>query len=112
MYLSNEAIQRNWLSQKQQLLRPLQGNSVGKSWKLTAFFHFGVNTFTAKEWGGGTESSSIFNPVLLDSEQWVCTVKAAGFEQVIITAKHHDGCCLWPTKTIEHWVKNSHPGTL
>jgi alpha-L-fucosidase len=75
--------------------------------ELTAFFHFGVNTFTDKEWGDGSESPSIFNPALLNAEQWVRTVKAAGFKQVIITAKHHDGFCLWPTKTTEHSVKSS-----
>lgn len=75
--------------------------------ELTAFFHFGVNTYTDKEWGNGTESPSIFNPVLLDAEQWIKTVKAAGFKQVIITAKHHDGFCLWPSKYTEHSVKNS-----
>ncbi|NCU03413.1 MAG: alpha-L-fucosidase [Chitinophagaceae bacterium] len=75
--------------------------------ELTAFFHFGVNTYTDKEWGTGKESPSIFNPVLFDAEQWIKTVKAAGFKQVIITAKHHDGFCLWPTNTTEHSVKSS-----
>lgn len=75
--------------------------------ELTTFFHFGVNTFTDKEWGDGTEDPKIFNPVELDAKQWVKSVKDAGFRQVIVTAKHHDGFCLWPTKTTEHSVKNS-----
>lgn len=72
-----------------------------------AFFHFGVNTFTNLEWGDGTEIESVFNPVGCDCRQWIRAVKAAGFELAIITAKHHDGFCLWPSAYTEHSVKNS-----
>lgn len=75
--------------------------------ELTAFFHFGINTFTNKEWGDGKEDISKFNPTQLDAEQWIRTVKNAGFKQVIITAKHHDGFCLWPSKFTKHSIKNT-----
>ncbi|QEM14227.1 alpha-L-fucosidase [Mucilaginibacter rubeus] len=75
--------------------------------ELTAFFHFGINTFTNKEWGDGKEDISKFNPTELNAEQWVKTVKDAGIKQVIITAKHHDGFCLWPSRFTEHSIKNT-----
>ena len=75
--------------------------------ELTAFLHFGMNTFTGREWGDGTENPEWFNPTELDCEQWVLALKDGGFKYAILTAKHHDGFCLWPTATTEHSVKNS-----
>ena len=71
------------------------------------FFHFGMNTFTGKEWGDGSESPSLFNPTECDVDSWVEAISKAGFACAILTAKHHDGFCLWQTKYTEHSIKNS-----
>ena len=75
--------------------------------EFTAFLHFGMNTFTGNEWGHGTDSPELFNPTELDCEQWVKALKDGGFKMALITAKHHDGFCLWQTATTEYSVKNS-----
>lgn len=75
--------------------------------KYYAFVHYTVNTFTNKEWGNGKESEQVFNPTDQNTDQWCAAIRDAGMKGVILTCKHHDGFCLWPTKTTEHSIKNS-----
>jgi alpha-L-fucosidase len=75
--------------------------------ELALFLHFGVNTFTDREWGDGREDPALFAPTRLDARQWARTARTAGFRAMILTAKHHDGFCLWPTATTPHSVAAS-----
>jgi alpha-L-fucosidase len=75
--------------------------------ETNAFIHFTINTFTDKEWGFGDENPGLFNPDSLNVDQWIATLKKAGFKGIILTTKHHDGFCLWPSQFTQHSIKNS-----
>ena len=87
--------------------RPSPAQVAWQRDELALFLHFGVNTFSDREWGDGREDPTIFVPNDLDARQWARSAREAGFRVLILTAKHHDGFCLWPTKTTEHSVARS-----
>jgi alpha-L-fucosidase len=86
---------------------PTQSQLAWQNMEYYFFVHFGPNTFTDLEWGKGTEKEEVFDPKQLDCEQWCRIAKAAGAKGIIITAKHHDGFCLWPSKFSTHTVRES-----
>jgi alpha-L-fucosidase len=87
--------------------RPTPSQLAWQRDELALFVHFTVNTFTDKEWGDGSESPTIFDPARLDAREWARAAKRGGFRSLILTAKHHDGFCLWPTRTTDHSVRTS-----
>lgn len=96
-----------FFSSKSQIPVPTKDQIAWQNDEFYLFCHFGPNTFSNLEWGEGTENVDIFNPEALDCEQWCRIAKDAGAAGIIITAKHHDGFCLWPSKYSNHTVKQS-----
>ncbi|TLS46670.1 hypothetical protein FE633_08230 [Streptomyces montanus] len=92
------------LRRKASLVRPAPRQVAWQRQELVAFVHFGINTFTGLECGTGTDDLSLFDPAELDCGQWVRSLADAGFRSVILTAKHHDGFCLWPSRYTGHSV--------
>lgn len=86
---------------------PSQSQMDWQKMEYYMFVHFGPNTFTDVEWGDGKEDPKVFNPSNVDCRQWAATAKAAGMKGIILTAKHHDGFCLWPSQYSTHTVRES-----
>ena len=88
-------------------IKPDERQIAWQELEFTAFLHYGINTFTGSEWGSGNESLSLYNPTRLDTDQWCEALKAGGIRACILTAKHHDGFCLWDTRFTDHSVMSS-----
>ena len=88
-------------------VRPSEQQIAWQRLEFTAFFHYGINTFTDREWGLGNENPEHYNPTQLDTDQWCEAIKSAGIRACILTAKHHDGFCLWNTRFTDHSVMSS-----
>jgi alpha-L-fucosidase len=97
----------DWTSLSLARPRPSPSQLLWQRDELALFLHFGVNTFSDREWGDGKEDPATFSPTRFDAHQWARAARRAGFRAMILTAKHHDGFCLWPSATTSHSVASS-----
>ena len=86
---------------------PSDAQLAWQKMEMVSFVHFTTNTFTDLERGNGDEPESVFNPTEPDPLQWAIVLNNTGFKELIFTCKHHDGFCLWPSRYMEHSIKNS-----
>ena len=100
---TNDGIDLNYLAN----VRPSSRQLAWQRMEMYAFIHFGMNTMTDREWGLGHEDPALFDPQKVDVEQWMDTLVAGGMTGVILTCKHHDGFCLWPSRYTQHTIAAS-----
>lgn len=97
----------NTLKEKAVSVTPTKRQLDWQRLELTAFIHFGINTFTDREWGDGKDDPNLFYPINFNPEQWVDILSRSGFKGLILTCKHHEGFCLWPSKYTDYSVRSS-----